>query len=99
LFSKNGTPHATRLKNRQTTAIFFPVLTKQHGEKHSRVELGLHVFVIHVVEARWFFLSRTASSRSHYLCIGLHLFVKDSQRSPDHPFDEHADQYTFGRAG
>jgi hypothetical protein len=50
LFSNNGKLHALRLKNRQTTAVFFPVLTKQHGEKHPRVELGLHVFVIRVVE-------------------------------------------------
>jgi hypothetical protein len=48
-----------------------------------------------VVEARWFFLSRAASG-SHYLCIGSHLFIKDGQGSLDHPFDEHADQNTFG---
>ena len=58
---------------------------------------GSNVLVIHVVQSRWFFLSRAASSRSDDLRVRLHLLVKDSQRLPDYPFDEHADQNTFDR--
>jgi len=59
--------------------------------------MASQIFVVHVIQSGWFFLSRTGSSGSDNLHVGLHLLVKDSQGPPDHTFDKHTDEDTFGR--
>ena len=58
---------------------------------------GLQVFVVHLVQAGWSFLSRMVSAGSDHFRVGFHLLVKNGEGAADHSLDEHPDQNAFRR--